>query len=128
MNRSSPGMSANSPTRWKCSKRLTANWRCQPEYYYSYFTEDFSFACPFSGSFTVRPSDAEESYSFTDCAFTNGFAITGTGSFDYGSSIFTLETEVSGAKSGALTYVNDYSTGAISVTGEYGGETIDLSQ
>lgn len=107
---------------------IDAELAIQPEYYYGYFTEDASFACPFGGSFTFGPSDAGEAYSFTDCAFTKGFAITGTGSFDYGTSIFTLETQVSGDKSGALTYSNNYANGSVSVTGEYGGETIDLSQ
>lgn len=100
----------------------------QPEYYYSYFTEDTSFSCPFGGSFTFGPSDSGEAYSFTDCAFTKGFAITGTGSYDYSTSIFTLETQVSGNKSGTLTYVSNYSDGSTSVKGEYGGEAIDLSQ
>lgn len=100
----------------------------QPEYYYSYFTEDTTFGCSFGGTFTFGPSDAGESYSFTNCEFTEGFAITGTGSFDYNTAIFTLETQVSGDKSGTLTYTSDYSTGSIAVTGEYGGEAIDLSR
>jgi hypothetical protein len=100
----------------------------QPEYYYSYFIEETSFACPFGGSFTFTPTEVREFYTFTDCAFTNGFAITGTGDFQYSTSLFTLEAEVSGPKSGTLTYVNDYSSGAVSLTGEFGGETIDLSQ
>jgi hypothetical protein len=100
----------------------------QPEYYYSYFTEDTTFACPQGGSFTFGPSDVGEAYRFTNCAFTKGFVMTGTGSFDYSSGVFKLETQVSGEKSGALTYISDYSTGALSVSGEYGGETIDLQQ
>jgi len=100
----------------------------QPEYYYSDFTEDVSFACPYGGSFTFGPSNAGESYSFKDCAFTKGFAMTGTGGYDSNSGIFTLETKVSGTKTGTLTYTHDYSKGTSSVTGEYGGETIDLSQ
>lgn len=99
-----------------------------PEYYYSYFTEDTTFACPFGGSFTFGPSSEGETYSFADCEFTNGFAITGTGSFDYNTGVFLLETQVSGEKSGALTFTNDYSSGSLSVTGDYGGETIDLSR
>jgi len=107
---------------------IDAELLVQPEYYYSYFTEDTTFACPFGGSFTFGPSEAGESYSFTDCAFTNGFAITGTGGYDINTGLFTLETEVSGKKSGTLTYTNDYANGKTSVTGEYGGEAIDLSQ
>ena len=100
----------------------------QPEYYYSYFTEDTTFACPYGGSFTFGPSDAGEAYRFENCSFTNGFAMTGTGSFDYSAGIFTLDTEVSGVKSGTLTYTGNYRTGEISVQGEYGGEAIDLQR
>jgi hypothetical protein len=52
--------------------------------------------------------------------------MTGTGSFDYSSGIFELDTQISGEKSGALTYTSNYRNGRISVSGEYGGETIDL--
>lgn len=100
----------------------------QPEYYYSYFTEDTTFACPYGGSFTFGPGDAGEAYRFKDCAFTNGFVMTGTGSFDYSSGIFKLEAQISGEKSGALTYTNNYRSGAISLSGEYGGEAIDLQR
>jgi len=99
-----------------------------PEYYYSFFEEDTTFACPYGGSFTFGPSDAGETYSFSNCEFTNGFAISGTGGFAYSTGVLTLETEVSGDKTGTLTFVSDYSTGSISVTGEYGGESIDLSR
>jgi hypothetical protein len=100
----------------------------QPEYYYSYFTEDTTFACAYGGSFTFGPSEAGEAYSFEDCAFTNGFAMTGTGGYDSNSGVLTFEAEVSGTKSGTLTYTHDYANDTISVTGEYGGETIDLSE
>ncbi|HQX17550.1 MAG TPA: alpha/beta fold hydrolase [Anaerolineales bacterium] len=100
----------------------------EPEYYYNGFTEDTSFACPYGGAFTFGPSDAGESYSFTDCEYTQGFAITGAGSFNYDTRIFTLETKVSGDKAGALNYISNYNDGSITLTGEYGGETINLSQ
>jgi hypothetical protein len=100
----------------------------QPEYYYGYFIEDVTFGCSYGGTFTYGPSDVGESYSFTNCEFTDGFAITGTGNFNYDTGIFTLEAQVSGNKGGTLTYTNNYSDGSITLTGEYGGETIDLSQ
>jgi hypothetical protein len=40
----------------------------------------------------------------------------------------TFDTQVSGAKEGSLVYTDNFSDGTISVTGEYGGETVDLSQ
>ena len=100
----------------------------QPEYFYSYFEEDTSVACPYGGSFTFGPDASGEKYAFESCAYVKGFALTGSGSYDYGAGLFTIDTEVSGDKSGALTYIRDNSRGSLSVTGEYGGETIDLQQ
>ncbi len=99
-----------------------------PEYYYSYFTEDTSVACPFGGSFTFGPSDAGEAYTFEKCEFVKGFALTGSGGYEYDSGITTFETQVSGVKEGNLVYMYNYSDDSSSVSGEYGGETIDLSQ
>jgi len=100
----------------------------QPEYYYSHFTEETSFACNYGGSFTFGPSDTGETYSYKDCEFTQGFAITGSGTYNSNSGLLTFGSQVDGKKKGTLTYIHDYSTRKESVTGEYGGETIDLSQ
>jgi pimeloyl-ACP methyl ester carboxylesterase len=98
----------------------------QPEYFYGRFEEAESVACPFGGSFTFGPGEAGEAYAFENCAYTDGFILTGSGLYDYGSRLFTIEARVSGDKSGALTYTHDDDDGSISVTGEYGGEIIDL--
>jgi pimeloyl-ACP methyl ester carboxylesterase len=100
----------------------------QPEYFYSHFEEDTSVACPYSGSFTFGPSDSGETFTFKDCAYTQGFAMTGTGGYDYGTGLFTIDVQVNGDKSGVLTYIYNYNDGSISVTGEYGGEAIDLQE
>ncbi len=99
-----------------------------PEYFYGYFEEDVSVGCPLGGSFTFGPSDIGEAYAFEKCAFTQGFAMTGEGSYDYENGLFTLDVQVSGDKSGSLTYVHDDNTGTASVTGEYGGQAVDLKQ
>jgi hypothetical protein len=98
----------------------------QPEYYYSYFEEDTSVACPYGGSFTFGPSNIGQAFSFDNCAYANGFALTGSGSFDYGSGLFSIVAEVSGDNSGTLTYTRDARDGSIAVNGEYNGEAIDL--
>jgi pimeloyl-ACP methyl ester carboxylesterase len=98
----------------------------QPEYFYSTFEEDTSVACPYGGVFIFGPSDAGEAYTFEDCAYTQGFALTGTGGYDYSTGQFSIEAQVSGDKTGMLTYVYDNSDGSASVTGEYGGETVNL--
>ena len=100
----------------------------QPEYFYSHFEEDVTVACPYGGTFTFGPSDLGEAFTFGDCAYTRGFALTGTGSYDYETGLFSIVAEVSGDKPGSLTYSRNYNDGSISVTGEYGGETIDLQR
>ncbi|CAG0992424.1 partial Carboxylesterase A, partial [Anaerolineales bacterium] len=100
----------------------------QPEYFYGLFTEDVSVACTFGGSFTFGPGDAGEAYTFDKCEYVKGFALTGSGSYDYDTSIITYDTQVTGVKEGSLVYTDDLANGTFSVKGEYGGETIDLSQ
>ena len=100
----------------------------QPEYFYSQFEEDTAVACPYGGSFTFGPSDLGEAFSFENCAYTRGFALTGNGNYNYGNGQFSLVAEVGGDRSGSLTYSRNYNDGSISVAGEYGGETIDLHE
>jgi pimeloyl-ACP methyl ester carboxylesterase len=99
-----------------------------PEYYYSYLKKDETVGCPNSGSFTFGPSDAGVSYQFDSCSFTNGFIMSGTGSYDFNSSVFSLNVDVSGVKKGSLAYTYNNTDGSIAVTGEYGGEQIDLKR
>lgn len=63
-----------------------------------------------------------------NCAYVKGFALTGNGGYDYAAGLFNITAKVSGDKSGSLTYSHNYSDDSISVTGEYGGETIDLQR
>jgi hypothetical protein len=100
----------------------------QPEYFYGSFTEDVAVSCPYGGSFTFGPSDAGEAYTFENCSYLKDFALTGSGGYDYESGIMTIDAQVTGAKEGSLVYTDNFTDGTISVTGEYGGEAIDLSQ
>ncbi len=100
----------------------------QPEYFYGYFEEDVTVACPHGGTFTFGPGDTGEAYTFENCEYTQGFALSGSGSYNYDTGILTFDTQVSGTKEGNLVYTNNYADGTSSVTGEYGGEQIDLSQ
>jgi pimeloyl-ACP methyl ester carboxylesterase len=98
-----------------------------PEYYYGDLTEDRSVACTYGGAFTFGPGDPGETYAFKNCAFVKGFVLTGTGAYNYDNNLVTYELQVSGVKKGKLTYTYDTTDGSESVTGEYGGEEIDLS-
>jgi pimeloyl-ACP methyl ester carboxylesterase len=97
----------------------------QPEYFYSHFEEDTSIACPYGGAMTFGPDDAGEAFTFTECAYTRGFALSGDGSYDYENGEFTISAEVSGERRGTLTFTIDES-GIIAVSGDYGGKLIDL--
>ena len=96
------------------------------QHFYGYFEEDVSVACTYGGSFTFGPSDAGESHTFENCAYIQGFVLNGTGTYDYASGMYTIEAQVNGDKSGTLTYTHDHNDDSITVTGEYGGEAVDL--
>lgn len=98
-----------------------------PEYYYSISEEINAAACPYGGNVTFESGDTSDTYTLTNCAFSAGFTMTGTGSYNYDDSSFTLEVSVTGLKDGTLTYIRDAEY-AIHVTGEYDGDVIDLSE
>ncbi len=112
----------------KTFSAIDAEIALQPEYFYGYFQEDVTVACLYNGTFTFGPSDVGETYTFENCEYTQGFALTGSGSYNYDTGLLTFETQVSGAKEGDLVYTHNYADGTSSLTGEYGGEQIDLSQ
>ncbi len=97
-----------------------------PDFYYSDASEEESVGCNLGGTFTFGPSDGTQiPYKFDKCSLIKGLAMTGTGSFNLDTGEMTFIVDVSGDKTGSLTYVYNYSTGDVSLTGEYGGETID---
>ncbi len=98
-----------------------------PEYYYNISADINAIACPYGGTFTFEFGDTSDQYTLSNCAFSQGFVMTGSGSYDYDSGLLTLEVDVTGLKEGSLTYTRD-SDYALHVTGEFGGETIDLSE
>ncbi|MBL0347293.1 alpha/beta hydrolase [Candidatus Villigracilis affinis] len=98
-----------------------------PEYYYwDYFTPT-SIGCPFGGVMSFEATDTSDSFSLEACSFTSGFSLTGSGLNNYDDGTFTLEVTVSGLKEGTLTYIRD-AEGTRSVSGEYGGEAVELSR
>lgn len=99
-----------------------------PEFYYSDGSEEKSVGCNLGGSFTFGPSDSNENllaYTFDKCSLIKGLAMTGTGSFNLDTGLMTFIVDVSGDKTGKLTYTFNYATGEASLSGEYGGEKID---
>ncbi len=99
-----------------------------PEYYYWDTSTTTSIGCPSGGTLTFAAANSGAALTFDHCAFSDGFAMTGTGEdnfFDDGST--HIKVSVTGLESGNLTYRYS-SDGSVRVTGTYGGQTIDLSQ
>lgn len=97
-----------------------------PEYYYGDGSGDTA-ACTYGGTYTFDPSDAGETYTYDACSLISGLSMTGDGSYDGDKGILTFTVDVTGEKEGNVTYTMDYNTYIVTVTGEYDGETIDLS-
>jgi pimeloyl-ACP methyl ester carboxylesterase len=96
-----------------------------PEYYYWDGTTPTTTGCPFSGTMTFAPSDSGEAFTLVECAFSEGFVMTGTGAHNYDEDTFSLDVNVTGLAEGPLHYLRQ-SDGSIQVTGKYGNQTIDL--
>jgi pimeloyl-ACP methyl ester carboxylesterase len=100
-----------------------------PEYYYWDYETPTTIGCPFGGTLTIEATELGEQITLNGCAFSAGFALTGTGGYaDYEAGLFTLEVTVSGLAEGTLSYVRDDNEGTYSLTGTYDGQPIDLSE
>lgn len=87
--------------------------------------EPESLACDFGGTMTLqRVPDVREDYTFENCAFVPGMAMTGTGAFDYESRLMNFVVEVSGDAPGALSYEISFATGEQTLTGTYNGQPV----
>ncbi|PIV25845.1 MAG: hypothetical protein COS37_09465 [Anaerolineae bacterium CG03_land_8_20_14_0_80_58_20] len=98
-----------------------------PEYYYWDAETPTAIGCPFGGTLSFEPSDVGEAFTFKDCAFSDGFALNGEGAYNYDDELFTFDVTVSGLARGTLTYTRDADYN-LSVTGDYDGAAVDLSE
>ncbi len=100
-----------------------------PEYYYWDVETPTSVGCPHGGTLAFEVGEEGDEFSLTDCAFSAGFVMTGTGLYSYDDGSFTLDVTVTGpaGATGQLAYERN-ENGAIHVTGEYAGEKVDLSE
>jgi pimeloyl-ACP methyl ester carboxylesterase len=98
-----------------------------PEYYYWDYETPTAVGCPYGGRLAFELSDSGEAFTLEACAFSEGFVMTGDGSYDYDSEVFTLSVTVSGLASGRLTYTRD-ADGNLFVTGEYDGRQVELGR
>jgi len=98
-----------------------------PEYYYWDYETPTTIGCPFGGALAFESVEEGEAFTLADCAFSEGFVMTGAGSYNYEEDLFTLDVSVSGLADGALVYTRD-TDWQLHVTGEYGGQAVDLSE
>lgn len=98
-----------------------------PEYYYWDAETTTSLGCPFGGTLTFEAVNEGEKFTFNNCAFSEGFTLTGEGLNSYDWETFTLSVSISGLAEGVLTYTRD-KDGNLSVTGTYDGLEVDLSE
>ncbi len=96
-----------------------------PEYFYWDLDTPTSVGCPFGGVLTFEPTDTGEAFTIEGCAFSEGFVMSGDGTYNYDTGEFSLQVTVSGLAEGTLTYTRQ-DDGSVNVTGEYDGKPVDL--
>jgi hypothetical protein len=102
------------------------------------FTPEFLFdsgkrgeietACPYGGkmAFELDKESKISNFEFTECEYTEDFVMTGTGYFNTDNGDRGLDVDVSGTKTGHITFELIIDPQSISVTGTYGGQTINF--
>ncbi|MBI1876996.1 MAG: alpha/beta fold hydrolase [Chloroflexi bacterium] len=100
-----------------------------PEYYNWDVETPTSVGCPHGGTLAFEAGDEGDEFTLTGCAFSAGFAMTGTSLYSYDLGSFSLDVGVVGPQgvTGNLLYERN-ENGAIHVTGDYAGENVDLSE
>lgn len=107
---------------------LDDNFFYLPEIYSNDWSGERSVGCTYGGSLTFAPTAAGERHAYDRCAMMPGLALTGAGTFNYETGVFSMTVDISGDKQGRLDYSYDYSRGTASVSGEFDGKPVDLSQ
>jgi pimeloyl-ACP methyl ester carboxylesterase len=97
-----------------------------PEYYYWDGVEATSVGCPRGDTLAFEAGKKNTRFTLNGCAFTRGFRMSGTGTYNADKDRFVLEVDVSGYKQGSLKYVRVGEK--ITVTGTYGGQPVKLSR
>lgn len=107
---------------------LDDNFYYLPEVYYGDWEEDKTIACTYGGTLSLALVDDGPSYKYDQCAMMPGLAVTGSGAYNSGLGIFTMQIDISGKKTGRLDYNYNYQTGTATLTGEFDGKTVNLSR
>jgi hypothetical protein len=98
-----------------------------PEYYFWDTVTPTDVGCPLGGTLSFEAVDEGEAFTLQDCAFSEGFEMTGSGSYNYDEELFRLDVAVSGLAEGQLIYTRDADWNQ-HVSGEYNHQPVDLPQ
>ncbi len=104
------------------------NFYYLPEAYFGDWEEEATIGCTYGGTYTFSPSSDGSDYKYNQCSMMPGVVITGTSTYNSGIYLFNSTLAISGEKEGNLSYVYNYQTQTATLTGEYDGETINLTK
>jgi len=99
-----------------------------PEVAFGDWETDDTVGCDFGGTYTFGLAGNGAAYSYDQCSMMPGLVVTGTGTYRSGIQVFSSTLTISGSKSGTLNYTYNAQTRSATLTGDYGGETINLSR
>ncbi len=93
-----------------------------PEYYYWDYVTPLHLGCNLSGVIGITQIQNRAQFQLKDCAFSNGFVMTGTGKYQFGKDRFVLRVHVTGNQNCALVYKHKGDT--VNVTGNCDGVVV----
>jgi hypothetical protein len=94
-----------------------------PEYWYWDYVTSTRTGCPVSGWLRFKAVGNRVEFKLENCAFSNGFVMTGDGSYQFGRDRFVLNVNVTGYQNCELAY--ERQGDEASVTGTCDGEPVD---
>lgn len=97
-----------------------------PEVYYWDGSEADAAGCGVRGSFTIDARNNRTHYTFTNCAFTNNFVVTGEGVYNPNRDRLTLDVHTNGVERCDLSYTREGDTHK--VTGTCNGKRVKLER
>lgn len=100
-----------------------------PAFLLSDLAAPFEAGCTVAGRTLYTPVQDGEviRYNFDACTFSEGFSVTGTGSYDTVNGIIEMDVTVSGDSEGSLQFTRNLGLGTITVSGTLDGEPVDIS-
>jgi len=107
---------------------LEDNFYYMPEVYFGDWEEEDTIGCTYGGTYSFGLSADGMDYTYDQCSMLPGVVMTGTATYNSGIFLFSSTVAISGEKEGNLSYVYNYQTQTATLTGEYDGESINLTK